>query len=62
MSKKKDKKETMKWLNPYKLIKMEKSITDIPEDASIMKAYSLAITQAAENTKPDESVVYSYAA
>jgi hypothetical protein len=43
VSKKKDKKETMKWLNPYTLIKMKKSITDIPEDASIMKAYSLAI-------------------
>ncbi len=52
----------MKWLNPYTLIKMKKSITDIPEDASIMKAYSLAIVQAAENTEPDEPVVYSSAA
>lgn len=40
----------------------KKSITDIPEDASIMKAYSLAIAQAAENTEPDEPVVYSSAA
>lgn len=37
----------------------KKSITDIPEDSSIMKAYSLAIAQAAENTEPDEPVVYS---
>lgn len=37
----------------------KKSCTDIPEDASIMKAYSLAIAQAAENTEPEEPVVYS---